>query len=454
MTAAVVLAAGHGTRMHSRKAKVLHELGGLPLVGHVLNTVSRLPVESVVVVVGWQAEAVAEVVGERARLVTQPRPLGTADAVHRALSVLPPDVDRVLVVYGDTPLVPDELLRDLLLEAPDHDAVLVTADMADPTGYGRIIRDEAGRVARVVEQVEATPEELQIHEINTGFGVWDRSALLEVLPMLKPHKEELYLTDCVALLAERGAQVAALRASEPARVMGINTMEHLAEAEAILRRDTLGRLMALGVRVVDPATTYVDATVTVGADAVIMPMTTLRGRTVVGEGAHIGPLATIIDSTVGDHSSVGSSVVEQSRIGPHCDVGPWCHLRPGTFLERDVHIGNFVELKNARLGLGTKAGHHTYLGDATIGAHVNIGAGTVIVNYDGREKHQTFIGDDAFIGCNANLVAPLEIGPGAYVAAGSTVDHNVPGDALAIARARQENKAEWARKRRETAPRP
>jgi bifunctional UDP-N-acetylglucosamine pyrophosphorylase/glucosamine-1-phosphate N-acetyltransferase len=448
-TAAVVLAAGQGTRMRSKRAKVLHELAGRPLLDHVLRVVAQLPITVTRVVVGYQADAVAEVVGGRAELVTQPGVLGTGDAVRRVLPTLPQDVTHVLVLYGDGPLVPDRLLVDLLAQQDRADAVIVTAEMAKPHGYGRVLRDARGAVRAIVEDKEATAAERAISEINTGIGVWRRQGLEEVLPTLPPHGEEIFLTDAVGAFLARGYTVATVPAPDPERVMGINTRQDLARAEAILRQEILDDLMANGVTIVDPATTFVDAGVEVGMDTVILPMTQLRGRTVVGEGVRIGPMATIVDSFIGDHVVVGQAVIEGSRVGPRSDVGPWSHLRPGTYLERDVHIGNFVELKNARMGLGSKAGHHCYLGDVTIGAHVNIGAGTVVVNYDGQEKHHTFIGDDAFIGCNANLVAPVEIGPGAYVAAGSTVTHNVPAMALAIARARQENKAEWARERRQ-----
>jgi bifunctional UDP-N-acetylglucosamine pyrophosphorylase/glucosamine-1-phosphate N-acetyltransferase len=447
MTGAVVLAAGQGTRMRSKRAKVLHELGGRPLLDHVLATVAQLGLGDVRVVVGYQAEAVAAVVGGRYPLVYQPEPRGTGDAVARALAALPEAVDRVLVLYGDGPLVPVDLLRGLLAR-DTAGAIIVTAQMADPTGYGRVLRDPAGRVQRIVEERDAGDRERAIAEINSGIGLWARGPLARVLPSLPAHGQEVYLTDAVAALLAAGYPVETVLAPDARRVMGVNTRRDLAEAEALLRQDTLERVMAAGVTVVDPATTFIDATVELGPDAVILPMTQLRGRTVVGEGARIGPMATIIDSVIEAGAVVGPSVIEKSRVGPHCDVGPWSHLRAGTELERDVHIGNFVEIKNARLGLGTKAGHHCYLGDATIGAHVNIGAGTVIVNFDGREKHHTFIGDDAFIGCNANLIAPLTIGAGAFVAAGSTVTHNVPADALVIARARQEVKPDWARARR------
>lgn len=452
VTGAVILAAGQGTRMRSHRAKVLHELAGRPLLDHVLGRVSALSLSPVVVVTGFDAERVETLVGSRAATVRQPGVLGTGDAVRRALVTLPPDVVRVLVLYGDGPLVPETLLQSLLdrAETGHTGAVLVTAVMSDPTGYGRIIRDDAGRLASIVEEKEAGVEERRIREINTGIGLWPRSALEQVLPSLPFHGGEQYLTDAAAALLATGVPVDTVEAADPDRVMGINTREELARAEALVRRETNARLMASGVTLLDPATTYIDPEVQIGMDTVVLPMTTIRGRTVIGENARIGPMATIVDSELGDQVVVGPSTVESSRLMAHVVVGPYSHLRAGTYLERDVHIGNYVELKNARVGLGSKAGHHCYLGDVTIGSHVNIGAGTVIVNYDGVHKHPTFIGDDAFIGCNVNLVAPVEVGRGAYVAAGSTVDRAVPADALAIARARQEIKSDWARARRES----
>ncbi len=452
VTGAVILAAGQGTRMRSHRAKILLELAGRPFLEHVLGRASALSLSSVVVVTGFDAERVEELVGTRAATVRQPGVLGTGDAVRRALHLLPPDVDRVLVLYGDCPLVPEPLLQSLLDRAASGStgAILLTVVMSDPSGRGRIIRDPAGHLVRIVEEKEADSDERLIREINTGIGLWPRAHLERILPSLPSHDGEQYLTDAVAALLAEGVAVDVVEAFDPEPVMGINTREELARAEAYMRRETNTRLMASGVTLVDPATTYIDPEVVIGMDTVVLPMTTIRGRTVIGENARIGPMATIVDSEVGDQVVVGSSTVESSHLMAHVVVGPYSHLRAGTYLERDVYIGNYVELKNARMGLGSKAGHHCYLGDVTVGSHVNIGAGTVIVNYDGVHKHPTFIGDDAFIGCNVNLVAPVEVGRGAYVAAGSTVDRAVPADSLAIARARQEVKSDWARTRRES----
>ncbi|CAB1130118.1 bifunctional glucosamine-1-phosphate N-acetyltransferase/UDP-N-acetylglucosamine pyrophosphorylase [Candidatus Hydrogenisulfobacillus filiaventi] len=449
-TVPVVLAAGLGTRMNSRLAKALHELGGQPLVEHVLRAVQEAGLGRPVVVVGYQKERLAELLEERALLVEQPAMHGTGDAVMQAVERLGPAVTDVLVLYADCPLIPADLLRRVVTRHRESgaDVTLLTTLMPDPRGYGRILRDAAGRVRGIVEEREATPEERAVHEVNTGIGVWRVERLRRVLPHLPWHGEERYLTEALGAILAEGGQVEVVEAEDPGLVMGINTRRELAQAEARLRELTLERLLAAGVTVVDPATTYVDPTVEVGQDTIIYPLTFLRGRTRIGRECRIGPMTTIVDSRLADGVTVQQSVVESSVLGTKSRVGPFSHLRPGTRLDRDVAIGNFVELKNTQVGIGSKAGHHSYLGDATIGSRVNIGAGTVIVNFDGKEKHRTFIGDQAFIGCNSNLVSPVEIGAGAYVAAGSTITQNVPADALGIARARQENKPGWSARRR------
>lgn len=449
-TAAIILAAGRGTRMHSGRAKALHELGGVPLVMHVVRSVERAGLGTPWVVAGYQAERVEETLEGLAEFVRQPEMRGTGNAVYRVLEELPDDVDNILVLYADCPLVPESLLVELVQQ---HDrenaaATLVTTVMDDPTGYGRIVRGDDGTIDAIVEDKLTDETTRYIQEINSGIGVWRVNGLRQILVDLPYHGEEQYLTEAVSVLRQQGETVTPLLWDAADQVMGINTRRDLAQAESVLRERTLNRLYDQGVTIVDPGTTYVDADVEVGQDTVIYPMTFLKGSTKIGRECHIGPMATVVNSRLADGVVVEQSVVEQSVISSTARVGPFSHLRAGTFLDRDVKIGNFVELKNTRVGIGSKAGHHSYLGDATIGGRVNIGAGTVIVNFDGAAKHPTFIGDEAFIGCNANLVAPLEVGPGAYVAAGSTLTQNVPGEALAIARGRQENKPGWAKARR------
>ncbi len=449
-TAAIILAAGRGTRMRSGRAKALHELGGVPLVLHVLRTVERAGLGTPWVVAGYQAERVEEILEGLAQFVRQPQMRGTGNAVYHVLGELPNDVENILVLYADCPLVPEELLSALIKrhESEDSAATVVTTVMDDPYGYGRIVRGPDGTIEAIVEDSATDEATRYIQEINTGIGIWRVDGLRQLLADLPLHGEEQYLTEAVSVLTHQGRRVTPLVWDAADQVMGINTRRDLARAEAILRERTLNRLYDQGVTIVDPGTTYVDADVEVGQDTVIYPMTFLKGNTKIGRECHIGPMATVVNSRIGDGVVVEQSVVEQSVISSTARVGPFSHLRAGTFLDRDVKIGNFVELKNTRVGIGSKAGHHSYLGDATIGGRVNIGAGTVIVNFDGSAKHPTFIGDEAFIGCNSNLVAPLEIGPGAYVAAGSTLTQNVPAEALAIARGRQENKPGWTKTRR------
>ncbi|PSR37666.1 MAG: UDP-N-acetylglucosamine diphosphorylase/glucosamine-1-phosphate N-acetyltransferase [Sulfobacillus thermosulfidooxidans] len=450
----VILAAGRGTRMHSGLAKALHELGGVPMVEHVVRAVRQAGLGKPWVVVGHQAPRVEEALEGQALFVQQPEMRGTGDAVAQTLAVLDEDTQYLVVLLADCPLVPPELIQDVLArhENSGADCTIVSMVVPDPRGYGRIVRSSGDRVSRIVEDREASsdPALYQITEVNTGIGVWSVAGLSKILQGLPWHQDERYLTDAVEALVAQGKRVDVYTAPDAARVMGVNTRRDLSQAEAYLRELTLNRLFDEGVTIVDPNSTYVDIDVEVGQDTVIYPMTFLRGHTKIGRECHIGPMTSIVSSRLGDGVRVDRSVVELSQLASRSSVGPFSHLRPGTSLDHNVKIGNFVELKNTRVGTGTKAGHHSYLGDATIGGGVNIGAGTVIVNYDGKAKHPTFIGDGAFVGCNANLVAPVEIGSGAYVAAGSTITQNVPPDSLGIARARQENKAQWASSRRKS----
>jgi bifunctional UDP-N-acetylglucosamine pyrophosphorylase/glucosamine-1-phosphate N-acetyltransferase len=406
------------------------------------------------VVVGHQANRVEEVLEGQAEFVRQSDLHGTGDALAQALAAMDQVPDYLVVLVGDCPLVPASLIEQILRvhEQSGAACTLVSMILPDPAGYGRIVRGSHDEVTAVVEEKDAQrhPDIYQINEVNSGMGVWSVNGLARILEGLPWHDDERYLTDAVKALIDQGRKVDAFLAPDPTRVLGVNSRRDLSQAEAYLRELTLNRLFDEGVTIVDPNSTYVDVDVEVGQDTVIYPMTFLRGHTKIGRECHIGPMTTIMSSRLGDGVRVERSVVEQSALASHSAVGPFSHLRPGTSLDHNVKIGNFVELKNTRVGTGSKAGHHSYLGDATIGASVNIGAGTVVVNYDGLSKHSTFIGDGAFIGCNANLVAPVEIGSGAYVAAGSTITQNVPPDSLGIARNRQENKAAWVTRRRKS----
>jgi bifunctional UDP-N-acetylglucosamine pyrophosphorylase / glucosamine-1-phosphate N-acetyltransferase len=444
--AVVVLAAGHGTRFRSDTAKVLHRAAGRSLLRHVLEAVRGLRAGRVVVVVAHQAEAVVrEAKGaglDGLVTVDQGEPRGTGHAVQQAVDALG-DAERVMILPGDTPLLTADALT--ALASMDGPAALLTAEFADPSGYGRVVRAGDGTVERIVEEVDADDAERAITEANAGMYVVRRDLLVRALGTLDDDNAqgELYLTDVVAALRADGHEVRAVRVDE-AGVAGVNDRRQLADAAASLRRRHLDRLMVdVGVSVVDPDATWVDVDVEVGRDAVLLPGTILDGATHVGEGAVVGPNAHLTGCVVGARATVHSSRCERAEIGEDAAVGPFAHLRPGTVLDARAKVGAFAETKNSRIGAGSKVPHLAYVGDATVGADVNVACGVITVNYDGRDKHRTIIEDGAFVGCDTMLVAPVTIGAGAYTAAGSTITEDVPPGALAIARARQVVKGDW-----------
>ncbi len=450
--AAIVLAAGQGTRFRSDTAKVLHRAAGRSLLGHVLEAVRPLELGQVLVVVGHQADEVsAEVEARRlpgAGIVLQAEQRGTGHAVQEAVPALDPGIRRVLILPGDTPLLTPEVLTELLT-AGHAGGALLTARMSDPSGYGRVVRAEAGTVARVVEHRDATPAERAIDEINAGMYLLDRELLESALARLSDDNAqgELYLTDVVELLAGQGAPVAAVVA-EAARIAGVNDRSQLAVAAAALRRAHLEHLMReVGVSVTDPATTYVDVDVEVARDAVLLPGTILESGTKVGPRSVIGPHSHLTRCTIGADVTLHSTRASDAVVGDGATVGPYTHLRPGTQLGRSTKVGAFAETKNAVVGEGSKVPHLAYVGDATIGEQVNISCGVITVNYDGRTKSHTTIEDGAFVGCDTMLIAPVTIGAGAYTAAGSTITDDVPARALAIARSRQTVKEGWVDRR-------
>ncbi len=442
----VVLAAGKGTRMRSDLPKALHRLAGRPMLGHVLDALEAAGLQKPLCVVGYGGELIEEYLGERADVVWQKEQLGTGDAVRTALGALP-DAGWVLVVNGDLPLLQGDTLKDLVAQSGPLGGLLA-AEVALPAGFGRIERTQAGGLGRIVEDADCDERQRAIREINVGAYLLPLRPLREAIARLGKENAqgEIYFVDAVTDLATQGrVAVVDAPAEEAAQV---NDRRELALAEAALRRRQVERLMQNGVTVLDPATTYVDATVEVGRDSVLHPFTFLEGETRIGEGCEIGPQVRLLDSMLGDACKVSFSVVEETQLGDGTACGPFTHLRPGTRTGKQVSIGNFVEMKGVEVGDQTKVRHHSYLGDAAIGRRVNIGAGTVIVNYDGRRKHFTRIGDGAFIGCNANLISPVDIGREGYVAAGSTINQNVPDEALAIARERQRNIEGWVARRR------
>ncbi|GAW91657.1 bifunctional UDP-N-acetylglucosamine diphosphorylase/glucosamine-1-phosphate N-acetyltransferase GlmU [Calderihabitans maritimus] len=451
MVSAVVLAAGKGKRMRSRLPKVLHKVAGKYMVEHVLEALRGAGVKNIILVLGHEAELVKEKVARDVEVAYQREQLGTGHAVMQAKALLPGDGEDVLVVCGDTPLLTAQTLKELIERHQENRAAvtILTSILPDPTGYGRIVRGPDGKVIRIVEEKDATPEEREIREINTGTYCFRQEELLSALEEIRPDNAqgEYYLTDTIDILIRRGLTVEAVQGSAE-ETLGINNRVQLAEAEKILRKRINCALMEAGVTILDPDSTFIDAGVEIGQDTVILPFTFIQGNTYIGSGCTIGPGVTVRDSRVGDNVSLQYSVVTESEIGDGCSVGPYAYLRPGTVLAPNVKIGDFVEVKNSRIGAGSKVPHLSYIGDATIGTGVNIGAGTITCNYDGEKKWPTKIGDGAFIGSNTNLVAPVEVGEDAMVGAGSTITRDVPAGDLAICRGKQINLKGYARKKR------
>ena len=439
--------------MGSSRPKVLHRLAGQPLIERVLRTARSLAPVTTTVVVGHQADDIAHAIGPSVgvRFVQQVPQLGTAHALLQAESVFSGTQGNLIVLSGDVPrITATTLLRLVETHERAHAAATVlTAELPRPFGYGRVIRQQ-GRFARIVEETDATPAQRAIREVNSGIYLFDLGPLfgaLRKIPEAGP-KHERYLPAVLALYGRRGLPVETVVTEDPSEIRGINSQTELAEVGIMVRQSKNEELMAAGVTIEDPPTTYLDDDVMVGPDTVIHPGVTLEGRTAVGARCDLHSGVRIIDSTIGDDVTINNfCVISGARLQSGARVGPFAHLRPGTLMHEGARVGNFVELKRTTLGAGSKANHLSYVGDATVGEGVNIGAGTITCNYDGRTKHQTTIEAQVFIGSGTQLVAPVTIGHNAYVAAGSCVTENVPPGALAIARGRQENKAGWVEKK-------
>jgi len=436
---AVVLAAGEGTRMRSSRPKPLHMLCGRPLVLHVIDALSELDLERVVVVVGHGAERVTKTLQDLAPaglmvdFVEQRVQRGTGDAVSVALTVFPDEDDDgdIIVLPGDTPLLRPPTLAGLVRahRSGDVAATVLTAVLDDPTGYGRVVRDaKDNRVAAIVEHADATAEERAIDEINTSIYCFRRNLLAPALRRLSPENAqgEYYLTDVIEVLRTAGHKVVAVTVEDPAEALGVNDRLQLANAEAVLRGRINRRWMLEGVTMVDPSRTYIDATVALEADVRLLPGTILEGRTTISAGAVVGPDVHLVDTLVGERAVVENTVSRGAEIGDDCQVGPFAYLRPGTRLAAGAKAGTFVELKNADIGAGSKVPHLSYVGDAEVGAGVNLGASTITANYDGVDKHRTRIGDDVHTSIHTSLVAPVELGDGSETGAGAVVTHDVP----------------------------
>jgi bifunctional UDP-N-acetylglucosamine pyrophosphorylase/glucosamine-1-phosphate N-acetyltransferase len=453
----VILAAGLGTRMKSQKAKVLHEAGGQTLIEHVVDTSSALTSAGrIITVVGHQADQVRATLADRGVVfVDQTEQRGTGHALMVCANAAPRS-GLLIVLYGDCPLLSAETLENLVRtqQSSQAAATVITTKLEDPTGYGRAIVDAAGNIQAIVEQKVATAEQKGVREINSGIYCFDAELLWSHIDRIQPNpvSHEYYLTDIVEIFNAAGFRVKALAHPDPNELLGINNRVELALVDKAFRDRKARQLMLDGVTIEKPETVTVDGEAMVGQDTVIEAFVQVRGKSVIGRGCRIGTGAIVRDSQLADNVEIAPyTLISSSRIDAGATVGPFARLRMDNHVEANAHIGNFVELKKTRLGAGAKAGHLAYLGDSSIGAQANIGAGTITCNYDGTNKHKTTIGEGAFIGSNATLVAPLQVGNGAYVAAGSVITHPVPEDALAIGRGRQTNKEEWAKKRREKA---
>jgi bifunctional UDP-N-acetylglucosamine pyrophosphorylase / glucosamine-1-phosphate N-acetyltransferase len=452
--AAIILAAGLGTRMRSQRAKVLHELAGEPMISRTLRAVAVVKPDPLIVVVGYQAQEVAAV-AQRAlpflEVVTahQHRQLGTADAARAGLDMLPADFSgNVLVGYGDMPMLTAATLRDFIeYHGTSTNLVsFVTVQMSDPGSYGRVVRDERGAVEAIVEARDATSTQLSITEINTGIYLANAAFLRAALSRIQANnrQNEYYLTDIVGIAQRLGVKVNAWMAADPSEFGGVNSREELAQMEAQLREQVNRRLMKAGVTLLDPATTYIGPEVEIGSDTTIGPNVQIIGNSRIGTAVLIEGTAWLRDVTIGDRSHLKLGVrAEQCFIGEECEIGPFANLREGTRLEGHNRIGNFVETKKARVGRGTKASHLSYLGDTVIGSGTNVGCGVITVNYDGYDKHLTRIGDRCMVGCDTQLVAPVTVGDDVYVASGTTILRDVPDGTLVMSQHPQREKPGW-----------
>nr|WP_089746246.1 bifunctional UDP-N-acetylglucosamine diphosphorylase/glucosamine-1-phosphate N-acetyltransferase GlmU [Granulicatella balaenopterae] len=446
----IILAAGKGTRMKSSLYKVLHPVCGKPMVEHVVEKLEKANADEIVSIVGCGAEMVQDVLGDRCQYALQEEQLGTGHAVLQAEGVLGDKEGTTIVLCGDTPLITEETINQLIKthQKLQAKATILTGFAENPTGYGRVIRSEDGYVVKNVEQKDATPEEQLIQEVNTGTYCFDNQTLFEALHRVGNDNAqgEYYLPDVLEIIKKDGGMVAAYQMSNFDEGLGVNDRIALSKAEKIMRQRINQYHMMQGVTLIDPETTYIEDSVMIGSDTVIEPNVILKGHTKIGSNCFIGAHSVISHSILEDNIRVISSNLEDSVMKKGSNIGPFAHLRPKAEIGENVHIGNFVEVKNASLAQGTKVGHLTYVGDADLGQDINVGCGTIFVNYDGKNKHRSKIGDGVFIGCNANIIAPVSVGNHAFIAAGSTITKDVPEEALAIGRSRQEIKEKYANK--------
>ncbi|MGB9877460.1 MAG: bifunctional UDP-N-acetylglucosamine diphosphorylase/glucosamine-1-phosphate N-acetyltransferase GlmU [bacterium] len=451
--AAVILTAGKSTRMKSDIPKALHPLLGKPVIAHIIDNCKRAGFERVILVIGHKGEMIRERIGNEIEYVEQEEPTGTAHALLSTRKILSDFKGVILTIYGDVCLVPPEVIKDMLKLHIEKKAqcTLLSADLPG-TIYGKIIRDEEGKIKEIIEPrgLELPPEIEGINEVNAGVYLFEAPLIFHYLEKVgndNPQKE-FYLTDVVGLLYQDGFYTQAIKLPQSWMAKGINDRKDLVEVAKIMRENIIERLLREGVTVEDPQNTYIEATVEIERDVIVHPFTFIKGKTRIAKGCEIGPFAYVEDCEIGEGTKVIASFLQEAKIGRNCLIGPFARLRTGTILEDEVGIGNFVEVKNSLLEKGVKAMHLAYLGDAFVGEGTNIGAGTITCNFDGEKKNKTYIGKNVFVGSDTIFIAPVEIGEGAYIAAGSVINQNVPPYALAIARERQTIKEEWVIKRK------
>ena len=447
---AIILAAGKGTRMKSDLPKVLHKVAGISMLEHVFRSVSAIDPEKTVTVVGHKAELVEQVLAGQTDFVRQTEQLGTGHAVMMAEPVLENLTGQTLVIAGDTPLITGESLKNLIDFHINHKnvATILTAEADNPFGYGRIVRNQHDEVLKIVEQKDASDFEQQIKEINTGTYVFDNARLFEALKNINTNNAqgEYYITDAIGIFRENGEKVGAYTLKDFDESLGVNDRVALATAESVMRRRINQQHMVNGVSFVNPDATYIDVDVEIAPEVQVEANVTLKGQTKIGVETILTNGTYIVDSVIGERTVITSSMIEESSVADGVTVGPYAHIRPGSSLAKDVHVGNFVEVKGSSIGENTKAGHLTYIGNSEVGANVNFGAGTITVNYDGQKKYKTIIGDNVFVGSNSTIIAPVELGDNSLVGAGSTITKDVPADAIALGRGRQINKEDYAKR--------
>lgn len=448
---AIILAAGEGKRMKSSTPKILHKVCGREMVNIVIDVIKKAEINDINVIIGRGADAVKEATKEReATYSLQDKQLGTGHAVMCAREFLDGKKGTVAIFTGDAPLITEETVKKLLSfhEQGNYKATILTSIVDSPSGYGRVIREKGEEVLKIVEHKDCTEDELKVNEINAGMYCFDIENLLKSLDKLDNNNAqgEYYLTDVIGILKSNGEKVGALPIPFE-ETMGVNSRVQLAEAEKVMRKRINLNHMENGVTLIDSENTYIEIDVEINNDTVIYPGNVIQGKTIIGEGCIIYPNSRIKDSIIGKNVSIQSSTILESTVGENTTVGPFAYIRPESVIGKSARIGDFVEIKKSTIGDNTKVSHLTYIGDAEIGTGCNFGCGTVVVNYDGKDKHKTIIGNNAFIGCNTNLVAPVEVKEDAYIAAGSTITEEVPKGALAIGRAKQVNKVGWVEKK-------